>query len=96
MPEAHEWVDVVNDEKLSKETFELPIRSTSEFKVLRVQNGQNSTVRLRFCVRTNADDAEALAGAYLRRVGTGNGRLHVRYAQQLAFGEEQEAEGEEN
>ena len=80
------------ESKLSAEQFEIAIHQVEDFRALRVKENENAArIELRFTVRTRADDAEALAGAYLRRVGLGTGEMRITYQRQIEFGEEPEA-----
>lgn len=76
-----------SDDKLGAEEFTLAIHAVSDFKAYRRKEGEGSKTVLQFTIRTRADDAEALTGAYLRRVGQIGGELSVSYERQMELGE---------
>lgn len=82
-----------NDPALMRHEIQLECRDVSDFQLAGIRDkdsGEISGHELRFIARSGQADAEALAGVWLRTMGSGTGNLRVTYADQGALEPDEE------
>lgn len=75
-----------NDPALMRHEIQIECRDVSDFNLIGLRekdSGEITRHELRFVVQSGQVDAEALAGAWLRTIGSGTGNLYVLYTDQM-------------
>lgn len=81
-----------NGKELAKDyEIDLPASEASDFQFFRVQgdDGESTSMELRFIIRTTAQEAEMWLGKYMRSIGEGRGALKINHTKQEELFDEQ-------
>lgn len=79
---AQHLIITPNDPALRNQEVQLDCDTVDDFEYARVKDGEGFNEELRFKVHTVMDGAEAIVGAFARRIGQSASQLRVSYAKQ--------------